>query len=92
MLSEFYVVATRKFDPPTPERPPVGSSGPTRPGRSSRSTGPLILATLEDRTLSFWDALIIEAAARGGAARLSEDLQAKCRIRGVTIGNPFAGP
>ena len=55
---------------------------------------PLILAAsqLEDRrSLSFWDALIIEAARRAGATRLvSEDLQAGARIVGVLIDDPFA--
>jgi len=54
----------------------------------------LILAAsaLEERhQLSFWDALIIEAARRGGARRLvSEDLQAGRRIAGLLIENPFA--
>jgi predicted nucleic acid-binding protein len=56
----------------------------------------LILAasTLEERhTLSFWDALIIEAAARAGATHLlSEDLQTGRRIRNLTIENPFGEP
>jgi predicted nucleic acid-binding protein len=55
---------------------------------------PLILAAseLEERqTLSFWDALVVEAARRIGATRLAtEDLQRGRRIGGVTIQNPFA--
>jgi predicted nucleic acid-binding protein len=40
--------------------------------------------------LSFWDALIIEAARRGGASRLaSEDLQHGRRIAGLRVYNPF---
>ena len=54
---------------------------------------PLILAAsqLEERhTLSFWDALIVEAARRAGATRLvTEDLQAGRRLAGVLIDNPF---
>jgi predicted nucleic acid-binding protein len=54
---------------------------------------PLILAAspLEARhTLSFWDALIVEAARRSGATRLlTEDLQSGRRIGGVQIENPF---
>ena len=41
--------------------------------------------------LSFYDALIVEAAARAGCAELlSEDLQAGAVIAGVRIVNPFA--
>jgi predicted nucleic acid-binding protein len=48
-------------------------------------------AALEERAqLSFWDALIVEAARRAGAVRLvSEDLQAGRRIAGIGIENPF---
>jgi predicted nucleic acid-binding protein len=96
VLSEFYVVATRKFDPPMPRAAARRIVGAYTAWPVVQVDGPLILAasTLEDRhTLSFWDALIIEAAARGGAARLlSEDLPTSRRIRGVTIENPFAVP
>lgn len=93
VLSEFYVVATRKFTPPMARREarsivdtyaawPVVQVDPT-----------LIVAAsaLEERhQLSFWDALIIEAARRGGATRLvSEDLQGGRRIAGLVIENPF---
>ena len=40
--------------------------------------------------LSFWDALILEAALRGGAdTLLTEDLQHGQRIEGLTVVNPF---
>ena len=45
----------------------------------------------EDHQLSFWDALIIEAARVAGAVRLvTEDLQTGRVIAGVRIENPFA--
>jgi len=46
---------------------------------------------LEQRhQLSFWDALIVQAALLSGAKKLlSEDLQHGKSIRGVTIQNPF---
>lgn len=94
VLSEFYVVATRKFDPPMTRRAAREVVGVYSAWPVVQVDAALILAasTLEERhTLSFWDALIIEAAARGGARRvLSEDLQAGRRIRGLTIENPFA--
>lgn len=94
VLSEFYVVATREFDPPMTRRAAREVVGAYSAWPVVQVDAALILAasTLEERhTLSFWDALIIEAAARGGARRLlSEDLQAGRRIRGLTIENPFA--
>jgi predicted nucleic acid-binding protein len=94
VLSEFYVVATRKFTPPMTRRE-------ARSIIDAYAAWPVVLvdptlivaaSALEERhRLSFWDALIIEAARRGGATRLaSEDLQAGRRIAGLVIENPFA--
>jgi predicted nucleic acid-binding protein len=51
----------------------------------------LAASRLEERhRFSIWDALVVEAARRSGAARLvTEDLQAGRRIAGVRIENPF---
>lgn len=44
----------------------------------------------EKHSLSFWDALIIEAARRGGAGRvLSEDMQHGRSIGGIRLEKPF---
>jgi predicted nucleic acid-binding protein len=44
----------------------------------------------EAHRISFWDALIVVSAAKGGAATLlSEDLNAGQKIGGVVIHNPF---
>jgi predicted nucleic acid-binding protein len=55
---------------------------------------PLVLAAseLEERhTLSFWDAVVVEAARRAGATRLvTEDLQPGRDVGGGTVENPFA--
>ena len=41
-------------------------------------------------TLSFWDALIVQAASDSGCSRIySEDMQAGRRIAGLEIVNPF---
>ena len=94
VLQELYVVATRKFDPPMPraaarELVVVYGTWPV-----VQVDVPLIVAAseLEERhTLSFWDALVVEAARRAGATRLvTEDLQPGRTIGGVTIENPFA--
>jgi predicted nucleic acid-binding protein len=94
VLQEFYVVATRKFDPPM-------RRGAAREIVALYGQWPivqvdvaLVLAAskLEERHgFSFWDALVVEAARRCGATRLlTEDLQAGRRIGGVSIENPFA--
>ena len=55
---------------------------------------PLIVAATERHErdqLSFWDALIVEAALRSGASRLAtEDLQSGRRFDGLEIVNPLA--
>lgn len=44
----------------------------------------------EEHSLSFWDALIVQAAIQVGAERLvSEDLQDRRRFGELTIENPF---
>jgi predicted nucleic acid-binding protein len=44
----------------------------------------------DEARISFWDALIVATAVRGGAARvLSEDLNPGQFISGVTVVNPF---
>ena len=93
VLQEFYVVATRKFDPPMSRaaaREVVALYGEWSVVEIDVA---LILAAtiLEERhRLSFWDALIVEAARRSGAQRLvTEDLQPGRRIGGVSIQNPF---
>jgi predicted nucleic acid-binding protein len=93
VLQEFYVVATRKFEPPMRRRE-------AREIVALYATWPVVqidvglildAAAVEERfQLSFWDALIIEAARRAGATRLaSEDLQSGRRIVGIVIENPF---
>lgn len=43
--------------------------------------------------LSFWDALIVQAARQSGCAQLlSEDMATGAVIAGVRIVNPFAAP
>lgn len=94
VLQEFYVVATRKFDPPMPRREARDFVDAYSHWQLVQIDVPLILAAsqLEERhTVSFWDALIVEAARRAGATRLiTEDLQTGRRIAGVLIDNPFA--
>jgi predicted nucleic acid-binding protein len=93
VLQEFYVVTTRKFQPPL-------SRAIAREIVALYSTWTIVAvdvalildaAILEEAAqLSFWDALIVEAARRAGAARLvSEDLGAGQVFGETTIVNPF---
>lgn len=94
VLSEFYAVVTRKFDPPMSRREAreIVNAYAAWPVVQVDATLILAASALEERHgLSFWDAQIVEAARRGGARRLvSEDLQAGRRIAGLVIENPFA--
>ena len=93
VLQEFYAVVTRKFRPPMPRakaRAIVAAYGEW----CDIATEPhLIVAASrleEEHTLSFWDALIVQAAIHAGADRLvSEDLQHGRRFGTLTIENPF---
>ena len=93
VLQEFYVVATREFTPPM-------RRSEARELVALYATWPVVqvdvelildATALEERAqLSFWDALIVEAARRGGAARIvSEDLQDGRRIANIAIEDPF---
>lgn len=94
VLGELYVTLTRKL------------VDPFEPHAALRAVGHLAVypvvpvdALLVQRAadtclaeqLSFWDALILEAAAEAGASTLlTEDLQAGRTYRGVTVVDPFA--
>jgi predicted nucleic acid-binding protein len=94
VLQELYVVATRKYDPPMSRRQARELVDAYGEWHVVQIDVALIVAAsqLEERhTLSFSDALIVEAARRAGAARLvTEDLQAGRRFAGVLVDNPFA--
>ena len=93
VLQEFYAVVTRKFQPPMPRakaRAIVAAYGEW----CDIATEPQLIVAAsrleEDHTLSFWDALIVQAAIHAGADRLvSEDLQHGRRFGTLTIENPF---
>lgn len=88
-------MSTRKLNPPMPR--PVA-----RQVVASHAAWPVVgidppliiaASVLEERhTISFWDALILEAARRGGATLLmSEDLQTGRTFGDLTVVNPFVG-
>jgi predicted nucleic acid-binding protein len=93
ILQEFYNIATRKLAEPMTraqarEVVELYSAWPTVVIDPA-----LILSASrveEDHQLSFWDALVIEAARVAGADRLlTEDMQNGRVIEGVRIENPF---
>jgi predicted nucleic acid-binding protein len=94
VLQEFYVVATRKLATPMPRADAREALAAYSTWHLARVDPEMILdaAALEERArLSFWDALIVEAAVRVGATRiLTEDFGPGRTIEGVTIEDPFA--
>lgn len=94
VLGEFYVTVTRKLV--TPLSASAARSAVSELGRlpTIATDVQLVQAAIDtsDRhQLSFWDALIIEAAVIAGCDTLqTEDLNAGATIRGIKIVNPFA--
>lgn len=93
VLQEFYSVATGKLKP-------AMSPAEAREIVELYSAWPVVLIEpsliltasklQEQHQLSFWDALIVEAARVAGAVRLlTEDLNDGQEIQGVRIENPF---
>jgi predicted nucleic acid-binding protein len=95
VLQEFYVNVTRKIASPIPKdaaRLVVNVYSiwcvETTPAEISAAF------RIEDESrIGFWDALIVASAVKSGATRiLSEDLNARQKISGIRIENPFARP
>ena len=93
VLQEFYVAVTRKLQEPLE---PDAAQGVVQ----DLSCLPIVTINPDNvlsaigrsrkMVLSFWDALIIEAALKGGATKIiTEDLQHGQIIDGLQIENPF---
>jgi predicted nucleic acid-binding protein len=93
VLQEFYVAVTRKLATPLPPDVALEALRELAIMPVVRVDTPLILSAAKfarDRQLSFWDALIVQAAIEGGATLLySEDMQHGQQFGGVTIHNPL---
>jgi predicted nucleic acid-binding protein len=92
VLHEFYVNATRKIQTPLSKAEARQIVRTYMPWCLEPATSDVDEAfRIEDEAgISFWDALIVAAAARGGVTRvLSEDLNAGQIISGVKLVNPF---
>jgi len=92
VLWEFYS-ATRKPAHPLPIEKAVEAVGYLATFSPIAEDARMVVGAVRrsrELSLSFWDALIVEAALRGGADRiLTEDLQHGQRIGDLTIENPF---
>ena len=94
VLQEFYVAVTRKLARPLPVDSALAAIRQmTKFAIVSIDVDLIDNAILlsRDRQLSFWDSLILQAAARGGCKTvLTEDLQEGFEVLGLTVVNPFA--
>lgn len=92
-LQEFYVNATRKLDEPLPLEVAAEQVRDFSLLPLVRVDEAMIFAATErnrNMSISFWDALIVEAALRAGADRLlTEDLQHGQVMDGLRVENPF---
>lgn len=93
VLLEFYVVVTRKLNPPL-------SNEAATEALTRLSELPVVAtdaqlvqraaATSQDHQLSMWDAMIVEAAFEAGCDQIwTEDLANGSMIRGIEIVNPL---
>lgn len=93
VLQEYYVTLTRKLRPGLPAslaRDDVRALIEWNPIATDSALLERAWAVEERFQVSFWDALIIAAAAASGASMLlTEDLQEGAEIEGVLIVNPF---
>jgi predicted nucleic acid-binding protein len=94
VLGELFVVLTRKLSPPLSEEAATAAIAIVARWEVIAVDGPLVLSAIErHRTarISYWDALIVEAARRGGCDRLlTEDLHTGMSFDGVLVEDPFA--
>jgi predicted nucleic acid-binding protein len=93
VLGEFFVVVTRRLSTPLSTPDAITAVRSLADLSVVPIDSELVLAassTVERHQLSYWDALIVEAAATSGCTQLmTEDLNAGSTLRGVTIVNPF---
>lgn len=95
VLGEYYVVVTRKLKKPmTPEQgaASVRSLARLEVVGIDRDLALAAVDTTREAQISYWDALVIEAARAAGCERvLTEDMCDGQVVRGVRLENPFRG-
>ena len=93
VLQEFYVTVTQKIPKPMKRNAARQIIQDLMCWEVIINDGGTILAAIdlqETYRLSFWDAMIVQSALKGGAVSLlSEDLEAGLKIDRMTIVNPF---
>ncbi len=94
VLQEFYVAVTRKLAQPLAEEAALVATRELTAFPIINVDANLVLAAIRssrEHRISFWDALIVEAARSGGASVLySEDFNDGQRFDGAMVKNPFA--
>jgi predicted nucleic acid-binding protein len=94
VLREFFVNVTRKIKRPMTSTRALEIVREYLTWRVVDNTGALLVSAvdLHQKTqLSFWDAMVVQAAINGGCERLySEDLNDGQRFGSVQVSNPFA--
>ena len=94
VLQEFYVSVTRKLARPLPHRAAFEATRNLAQLHLVQVDGQMIFQAIElsqKHALSFWDALILEAARGSGCrALLTEELQDGWTLDGLTVENPFS--
>jgi predicted nucleic acid-binding protein len=93
VLAEFFHVARRKFGMTVAQaRAAADKFAPLARVTVDRDLVAGAMGLCAEKSISYWDALIVTAAARAGAATLlTEDLNDGEEMLGVRIVNPFAG-
>lgn len=93
ILSEFYVVATRRLAQPVAEDAAAAAVDRLSRLPTVAIDPPLVKEAIElsrSSQVSYWDGLILAAAAKGRCQRLlTEDLNAGQIVGSVQIENPF---
>jgi predicted nucleic acid-binding protein len=94
VLSEFYVVVTRRLATPMSEGDAVAAVGELARLPTVATDTVLVrdgIALAREARISFWDGLIVAAARASGCKKLlTEDLATGTTIGGVLVENPFA--
>ena len=94
VLQEFYVNVTRKLARSLPQDAALSAVAHLATFPLVAVDGATVLRAVrlhQSATLSFWDALIVQAALEGSCKKLlSEDLQHGRRFQELVIENPFA--
>jgi predicted nucleic acid-binding protein len=94
VLQEFFVTVTRKIPRPLPQAEALKRVEEYLTWRVVENTGDVLRGGIRlaaSLKVSFWDALVLEAARVSGCDRvLTEDLNHGQKVGGVLIVNPFS--